>query len=239
VTTHCPHRTRLTGLAVVLAASASVAQEQEWETLQTEPIVVKARNRAAGGGKEIWAEGNIKGEVIDIQEVLTDTTRFTRYMPYMTEARELPPRDADGALYIYLRLDMPVLSPRDFIHKVYIDRDCRQPWTKGSYASHWHAMPYKIPQKDGVVRLTISEGSWLVTPLPNGKSHLIYKFSADPGGNIPSIFTNMNNVKGPVETFAAVEREAAMRATTRLRAAAAAAAASAAAALTGGADAGR
>ena len=168
-----------------------------------------------GGVKEIWAEGDIKGDVVDIQDVLTDTARFPKYMPYMTEAREIGKRDADGAMYIYLRLDMPVLSPRDFIHKVYVDKDARQPWTKGVYASHWHAMPSKIPEKSGVVRLTISEGSWLVTPLPNGKAHLVYKFSADPGGSIPSIFTNMNNVKGPVETFAAVEREAAMRAATR------------------------
>jgi hypothetical protein len=151
-----------------------------------------------------------------------DTTRFTKYMPYMTEAREIPPRDPDGAIYIYMRLDMPVLSPRDFIHKTYIDKDARKPWNKGVYASHWHAMPAKVPEKDGVVRLTISEGSWLVTPLPNGKAHLIYKFSADPGGSIPGIFRNMNNVKGPVETFASVEKEAAMRATTRLKAEAAA-----------------
>lgn len=214
-------RSLLTGIAVILAASTALAQEQEWETLQDKPIVVKARNRATGGVKEFWAEGDIKGEVTDIQDVLTDTSRFTKYMPYMTEAREISKPDPDGAIYIYLRLDMPVLSPRDFIHKVYIDKDARQPWTKGVYASHWHAMPSKLPQRDGVVRLQISEGSWLVTPLPNGKAHLIYKFSADPGGNIPSIFANMNNVKGPVETFAAVEREAALRATARRNAPAA------------------
>ncbi len=203
----------------LLVAAAAKAGEQAWETLQSEPIVVKARNRANGGVKEIWAEGEIKGDVVDIQDVLTDTSRFTRYMPYMTEAKEIAPRDPDGAIYIYLRLDMPVLSPRDFIHKVYIDKDARKPWTQGIYASHWHAMPDKIPQRSGVVRLMISEGSWSVTPAANGKAHLIYRFSADPGGMIPSVFTNMNNVKGPVETFAAVEREAALRATARLAAA--------------------
>ena len=200
-----------------LLTAAALADEQ-WETLQNSPVVVKARNRPAGGVKEIWAEGDIKGEVVDIQDVLTDVTRFTKYMPYMTEAKELPPRDPDGAFYLYLRLDMPVLSPRDFIHKGYIDKDARQAWTKGVYASHWHAMPSRIPERSGVVRLQISEGSWLVTPLPGGKAHLVYKFSADPGGMIPSIFTNMNNVKGPVETFAAVEREAKLRAASRLAA---------------------
>ncbi len=212
--THRAIRSILAATTVLLAGSAAAA-DSEWETLQSSPIVVKARNRPAGGVKEIWAEGDIKGDVGDIQDVLTDTTRFTKYMPYMTEAKEIGARDADGAIYIYLRLDMPVLSPRDFIHKVYIDKDARTPWTKGVYASHWHALPYKIPQVPGVVRLQISEGSWLVTPLPGGKAHLIYKFSADPGGSIPSIFTNMNNVKGPVETFASVEREAAMRAANR------------------------
>jgi len=209
------HRIRMVAAAVVLVGAAAFADEQKWETLQSSPIVVKTRDRATGGVKEVWAEGDITGDVGDIQDVLSDTTRFTKYMPYMTEARELPPRDADGAMYIYLRLDMPVLSPRDFIHKVYIDKDSRQPWAKGVYASHWHAMPSKVPQVDGVVRLIISEGSWVVTPLPNGKAHLVYKFSADPGGSIPSIFRNSNNVKGPVETFASVEKEAAMRAAKR------------------------
>ncbi len=218
MTTPSATRRRTIGIFFFLTGSAALAQEQQWETVQDSPIVVKVRNRATGGVKEIWAEGDIKGEVIDIQEVLTDTSRFTKYMPYMTQARELPPRDADGAIYLYLRLDMPVLSPRDFIHKVYVDKDARQPWTKGVYASHWHAMPSKLPPKQGVVRLVISEGSWRVTPLPNGKAHLVYKFSADPGGNIPSIFSNMSNVKGPADTFAAVEREAALRATARLAA---------------------
>ena len=208
-------------IASVLLVAATTLAADEWETLQTEPILVKARPRPDKGGvKEIWAEGDIKGEVLDIQDVLSDTSRFTKYMPYMTEAREIGKRDPDGAIYIYLRLDMPVLSPRDFIHKVYIDKDARQSWNKGVYASHWHAMPYKTPERRGVVRLQISEGSWLVTPLPNGKAHLVYKFSADPGGMIPSVFSNMNNVKGPADTFAAVEREAALRATLRLAAAA-------------------
>lgn len=207
---------RLAAATIAVLATCPVAAD-EWETLQTEPLLVKARPRPNSDGvKEFWAEGDIKGEVVDIQAVLVDTGRFTKYMPYMTEARELPPRDADGALYIYMRLDMPVLSPRDFIHKVYVDKDVSKPWNKtGQYASHWHSMPYKIPPKDGVVRLMISEGSWLVTPLANGKAHLVYKFSADPGGSIPGIFRNMNNVKGPMETFASVEREAAMRAVTR------------------------
>ena len=208
---------RAPAAALLFVASVAAAGEQPWETINSSPIVVKARERG-DGGKEFWAEGDIKAEVIDIQAVLMDTGRFTKFMPYMSEAYELPGRDADGAFYIYHRLDLPVISPRDYVHKVYVTKRADQPWTRGVYSSQWHAMPYKVPMKDGVVRLMVSEGSWLVTPAGPGKSHCVYKFSADPGGSIPGFLRNRNDVKGPVETFASIEKEAAMRVAPRLAA---------------------
>lgn len=209
---------RVLTAAVVVASVSAMAGEQPWETINTSPVVVKVRDRADGNGKEFWAEGDLKAEVIDVQTVLMDTTRFTKFMPYMSEAYDLPGRDADGAFYSYYRLDLPVVSPRDYVHKVYVLKRADQAWTKGAYASQWHAMPNKLPQKDGVVRLQVSEGSWLVTPIAPGKCHAVYKFSADPGGSIPGFLKNRNDVKGPVETFASIEKEAALRVPVRLAA---------------------
>ena len=69
-----------------------------------------------------------------------------------------------------------------------------------------------------MVRLQVSEGSWLVTPIAPGKCHAVYKFSADPGGSIPGFLRNRNDVKGPIETFASIEKEAALRVGPRLAA---------------------
>ena len=135
-------------------------------------------------------------------------------MPYIVEARQLGNADPDGATYCYTRLDLPFLSSRDFIHKTYLDRDANKD-PKGTFASHWFAVPNRIPERMGMVRLQISEGSWLVTPLPGGKSHAVYKFAADPAGNIPAFAANASNTDSVVDTFHNVEKEAQLRAAER------------------------
>lgn len=200
-------------LLMALTASSASADDNKWETKETSPVVIKVRDRPNSRVKEIWAEGDLNASVLDIQGTLTDVKGFTHYMPYLTEAKLLG-MDPDGAMYIYSRLDMPVLSARDFIHKTYVDRDCTVD-KDGTFANHWSAVPNKIAEKDGVVRLKLSEGSWLVTPKSANSSHVVYKFSVDPGGSIPAFAANMSGTGGIVDTFKAVERESLRRAADR------------------------
>ncbi len=201
-----------------LVLSTAAFAEDAWETTQTEPVVVKTRARAGTEVKEVWAEGDIAALPVDIQSALTDVRRFTQFMPYLVEAREIGSPEADGAKYIYSRLDLPVISSRDFIHKCYLDRDAAKD-AQGAFANHWFAVPNKTPNRSNVVRLQISEGSWLVTPLPDGKSsHLVYKFSAEIGGSIPVSAANRANARGVGDTFKNVEREAQKRAAERITA---------------------
>ena len=155
--------TRPALLALCLCSTVSTADEHPWETQRTEPIVIKSRSRAGSAVKEIWAEATVKASTRDIQQAITDVTRFTVFFPYMTESRFVGDREADGARHTYARLDVPVLSPRDFVHKAYLDRDSATD-PAGVFANHWFAVPTKLPEVAGVVRLKISEGSWLVTP---------------------------------------------------------------------------
>ncbi len=196
-----------------LASTVASADETKWETKETSPIVIKVRDRPNSRVKEIWAEGDLNASVLDIQGTLTDVKGFTHYMPYLTEAKLLG-MDHDGAMYIYSRLDMPVLSARDFIHKTYVDRDCTTD-KDGVFANHWFAVPNKVPEKEGVVRLKLSEGSWLVSPKTANTSHVVYKFSVDPGGSIPAFAANMSGTGGIEDTFKAVERESLRRAEAR------------------------
>jgi hypothetical protein len=182
-----------------------------WDVQRTAPILIKVRERPATDVKEVWAEGDLAAAPIDIQNALCDVDRFTGYMPYLAEARYLGEPDPDGARYSYSRLELPVLSPRDFVHKVYVDRDAATD-PAGVFANHWFSVPTRIPERPSVLRLQISEGSWLVTPLPGGAaSHVIYCFCADPRGSIPSFAANRANVTGVTETFKNVEREAQRR----------------------------
>lgn len=202
-------------LSFLTSALASAAdKENTWETQRTDPILVKTRARAGSDVKEIWAEGIIHASVIDIQNTITDVDRFPKFMAYMSVSKKLPTTDADGAFYTYAKLDLPVIAARDFIHKGYIDRDATKD-PQGVFANHWFSVPDKLPEEKGTVRLKISEGSWLVSPLPDGKSHVLYKLCVDPGGSIPAFAANKANADGLTDTFKNIEREAQRRATER------------------------
>jgi hypothetical protein len=199
---------------VAWATSASIALAGDagpWETITNEPILIQRRAVPGSDVKEIRAEGTVNANVLDVQEVLTNTAGFVKFMPYCVEAREIGSGDPDGAHYNYQRLDLPVLSDRDFIHKTYVDRDARTD-PEHVFAIHWFSVPDKIPERSGVIRLRVSEGSWLFTPSANGGLHVVYRQHVDPGGMIPGFAANFANKDGIVDTFKAVEAEAHRRA---------------------------
>jgi hypothetical protein len=47
-----------------------------------------------------------------------------------------------------------------------------------------------------------------VTPAANGKAHVVYRFSVDPGGMIPPFLADLANKGAIPDTFHAVEKEA-------------------------------
>jgi len=205
--------------SVLAVSTAALPEENPWETQRTEPTVIKTRARKGSEVKEVWAEQTLAAAVIDIQNAITDVKRFTVFMPYMTESKFVLGTEPDGARYTYARMDVPVLSPRDFIHKTYLDRDAEKD-PEGVFANHWFAVPAAMPEVNGVVRLKLSEGSWLVTPSEDGKtSHVVYKLCVDPGGAIPAFAANRANADGLTDTFRNIEREAQRRANARAAAA--------------------
>ena len=201
------------GLVLLSCATASAEDENPWETQRTEPFLIKTRARKGTNVKEVWAEANLVATPVDIQNALTDVKRFTDFMPYMTESRLVGEVDPDGALYTYSKHDMPVLSSRDVIHKAYLDRDARTD-PEGVFANHWSAAPTKLPERHSVIRLKISEGSWVVTPSADGKSsHVLYRVCVDPAGAVPAFAANRANASGLTDTFHNLEREAQKRGT--------------------------
>jgi len=189
--------------------------EPSWETVATHPYRIQVRKQEGVPVYEVWAEGRLNVAPQDIQSVVTDLNLLKEFMPYLVESRELEPKGTPGRQLMYGRLDLPVLSARDFIHQSWLDKDAKTD-PNGVFANHWAALPDYLPRRAGTVRLEISRGSWLVVPLPGGSSQVSYRFTADPGGWIPAFVANRTNVQGVVDTFRNVEREAQKRARERL-----------------------
>lgn len=198
-------------LAVLLVAGGARADEAaapEWKTVETKPITIKVRERADGKGNDVWAEGTLKADARDVQEAMVDQPSFKEWMPYVKESR-LVTRAADGSRMTYTRLDLPIVSSRDYVCQV-VDDELLAADGSGHFRQHWWAVPDALPKREGVVRLPRNEGSWDVTSKGEGTSYAVYKFSVDPGGSLPGFLKNMGQKGGVLDTWKAVEKRAAL-----------------------------
>jgi hypothetical protein len=206
---------RVVALALLTSLLPAAAQAgDDWETVASGAITVKARNRSGTSIREIWAEGDIAAPVQDIQSTILDSESYPKFMPYVKECRFIGTPDADGSKYVYTRLDLPMLSSRDYVVKVNTPQQVAGDGT-GTFENKWVSVWDKIPTRSSIVRLKVNEGSWVVTSKDSSTSHVVYKFTVDPGGMIPSFAANMGNKSGVTDTFKAVEKEAQRRKNAR------------------------
>lgn len=191
--------------ALVLTAGTSRAEEA-WETVAEKPYVVKVRARPGTQAKDVWAEGELAASAVDVQAVLSDVDSYRQWMPYVKESRTLKDLP-DGARLTYTKLDLPVVSSRDYVSRVVPESKLAEDGT-GVFAQRWSAEPDAIPERRDTVRLRLNEGSWRVEPRGEGKAFAVYKFTVDPAGSIPGFLANMGQKDGVVDTFRAVEKRA-------------------------------
>lgn len=197
---------------VVGLAWAGVAGAEDWETVLEAPFVVKTRSVPGSDVKEYLVEGKLDAHPADLQETLCDAPRFPGFMPHVKEARVL---DGNGKVdFVYVRVEPPVGSSRDYVSKVVLLESVR-PDGSGRFRQIWRAVPDRIPERRGIVRLKINEGSWEISPSGERQSHFVYRFRVDPGGWVPGFVREMANREAIPETLRAVEREAQRRARAR------------------------
>ncbi|WP_228559460.1 MULTISPECIES: START domain-containing protein [Myxococcus] len=205
----------LSACVLGLAAGAAHAEEA-WKTVAEKPYVVKVRARPGSEAKDVWAEGELAASAADVQAVLRDVDAYRRWMPYVKESRILKDLPDEGQL-TYTKLDLPVVSSRDYICNVVLESKLAEDGS-GVFSQRWQATPDAIPQRRGTVRIRLNEGSWRVEPRGEGKSHAVYRFTVDPAGSIPGFLARMGQKDAVEDTFRAVEKRARERAESRARA---------------------
>lgn len=206
----------------VLALPALAADADGWEVVvKGPPFTVKNKAREGTAIKEVWAEGEIAAPVRDVQDTLMTPGNFKNFMPNLKVARNIGNVEADGSTYVYTELDLPVVTSRDYVVRVWLDESVK-PDGSGAFRNRWVAVPDKLPERRNLVRVKVDDGSWYVTPVGDGsKSWAVYKFAIDPGGWIPNFAAEMGNARAVPDTFKAVEKEAQRRAAERAKTAAA------------------
>ncbi|WP_224244965.1 START domain-containing protein [Hyalangium gracile] len=192
-------------LALVLVAGVAQAAE-EWETVESKKAVIKVRPRPDGNGKEVWAEKEVEADARDVQNALMDSGSFRLWMPYVKESRVVSTQP-DGSRVAYARLKLPVVDDRDYAITVVDEKKLAEDGT-GEYVQRWKAVPDALPVREDIVRIKHNEGTWQIIPKGEGKTHIVYKFSVDPGGSVPGWLASFGQKDGVLDTLKAVQDRA-------------------------------
>ena len=205
-------------LALAVAFTSIVASGAEpgsWQSVSVGSVTVKSREVPGSPVKEFWAETDLNAEVQDLQSTLLDAERFREFMPFVKESRFVANVEADGSRYAYVKLALPPpMAARDYVVRVKTIKSVA-PDGSGEFENRWEAVPDKLPKRAHTIRLRVNEGSWQITPLGDGRSHVVYKFRVDPSGMVPGFAAEMANKSGIPDTLKAAEKEAQKRGAAR------------------------
>ena len=156
-------------------------------------IRLEARKHKKSGLLETKVSGVVGGSPDEVWEALTTPQQYLELMPKTQESEHLVERPRKKEVVCYQRLSGGPSSDRDYTLQVR--------WTvkktKGgkTYHRHWTVDNTAGPDPvDGVVRVEVNEGSWLLEPESDGQTRVTQQNYIELGGSIWKVLAN-NAVK--------------------------------------------
>ena len=190
-------------LCANLPAAESEAIPGEWKFISNKDgVALYRRQRTAS--YESKAIGEIAASTDLVHAVLNDVESYASFMPYTAECRVL--KREDNSVVTYQRISAPLTSDRDYTVRV---RSSSKEADGGrSYLSQWETdNALGPPEKSGVVRVKLCEGSWLLEPIGPNATRATYMIYTDSGGMIPKFIKETGSQIGIRKLFAAIRRQ--------------------------------
>ncbi len=185
---------------------AEPARNEEGWTLASKGanVILYSRSHADSSLKEFKAIGDIEAPTTPVHRVLDDVDSYPAFMPFMAECRIV--KREGNSIFTYQRLSPKLCSDRDYTLRI----DGKSwPMAGGlAYLNRWQsANESGPPPKKGVLRVTLSEGSWLLEPEGPSKTRATYSVFTDSGGALPAFLANGASEIGIRKLFAAVRKQ--------------------------------
>ena len=196
----------LTAVSLIpgLGAAERDGKTSEWRFISKKDGVALYR-RDRERTNESKAIGEIAAPAAVVHAVINDVESYASFMPYTVECRVLK-REGDSAV-VYQRISAPMTSDRDYT--VRMRSSSRQDEAGTTYSSRWEAdNALGPPEKPGVVRVNLCDGSWLLEPTGPNTTRATYTIYTDSGGAIPAFIKNTGSQMGIRKLFAAIRKQA-------------------------------
>jgi Polyketide cyclase / dehydrase and lipid transport len=191
------------GLCPHLQGAEAEASPAEWKFISNkEGVALFRRDRPVT--QETKAVGEIAAPAAAIHAVINDVDSYASFMPYTAECRVL--KREGNSILAYQRISAPLTSDRDYTVRM---RSSSRPTEGGtSYLCQWEAEnALGPPEKSGVVRVKLCEGSWLLEPTGPNTTRATYTLYTDSGGALPAFVKNIGSQIGIRKLFAAIRKQ--------------------------------
>jgi hypothetical protein len=194
-------------LIVELCANARASEPEatpgEWKLI-SDKDGVQIYRRPRPASNESKAIGEIAAPAALVHAVIDDIESYASFMPYTAECRVLK-REGDSVVS-YQRISAPLTSDRDFTVRGHSSSKAGEGGR--IYSSHWETEnALGPPEKWGVVRVKLCEGSWLLEPIGPNTTRATYMIYTDSGGIIPTFIKNTGSQIGLRKMFAAIRKQ--------------------------------
>ncbi len=165
-------------------------------TTKDEGIEVYTRKTKNSAFKEIRIKLVIEAPMDEFLHTLNDADHYGDWVFKCSKSYLVESLDEHSYIY-YVKTDMPFpIRDRDLV--VHAEQ-----WEgpNGVIYSKSTAMPQRIPEEDGAIRIQKFDAHWEITPLEDDKIKIDYRSKTDPGGMLPAWVVNLGITKGPLESM--------------------------------------
>lgn len=161
-----------------------------WDEVQNDDgIRLLLREVPESSLREVKAVTVIAVPAANIWAVVNDQAHYAEFMPHVVAVEILGDAGA-RARYEYHVIDPPIVDRRDYTLRVTLDANP----AAGLYRRSWSCTRDEgPPPRDGVVRVSVCRGYWLIERLSDDTARVTYWLHTDPGGSIPSWMVNRAN----------------------------------------------
>lgn len=150
----------------------------------------------------IWvgAEGRIPAPPDQVQHALLAYERQVGKIGRLSEVKVLSKKDQQ--LVVYQRLNLPIISDRDFVLKVRHGKQGIKRWI-----SYWAVSNTGPSPRDGIVRVSHHRGGWELLPVAGGSETLLrLEVRIDLAGSVPMWMAKSSAGEELPELYASVCR---------------------------------
>lgn len=167
---------------------------QDWQLASNKHgITVYTREFAGSEVKQFRANTEITGSLNEVLNILLDVEKYSTWYDHCKTSQLVS--KTDSMLQFRIEYSMPFpFSNRDVIHEMTVVQ------LKEEVILTFHQVDKVLPVRDGVIRMPVSDGSWILKE--NGqKTFIELTYLGDPAGNVPTSVVNMFLVAGPINTL--------------------------------------